>query len=90
MTTSTTTRSTDTALATAEVRQLLLTGTAEVIRRRAGISLRGVGDAVGVEGPTVLKWERGDFFPSGKRAVAYAALLRQLRQTTDEARRVKA
>jgi hypothetical protein len=45
---------------------------------------------VGVEPSTVLMWERGAYFPSGERAVRYAALLRELREATDKARRVKA
>ena len=85
-----TTTAIDTALATAEVRQLLLTGTAEVIRRRAGLSLRTVGRAVGVMGSTVYQWEQGRYFPAGERAVAYTALLRQLRETTEKARKVRA
>jgi DNA-binding XRE family transcriptional regulator len=86
----TTPRDINTALATAEVRQLLLTGTAEMIRRRAGLSLRDVGRAVGVMGSTIYQWEQGRYFPAGGRAIAYAALLRQLRETTDEAKRVRA
>jgi DNA-binding transcriptional regulator YiaG len=80
----------DVALATAEVRQLLATGTAELIRRRAGLSFGAVARALDVTPATVLKWERSEFFPSGERAVRYAALLRELRETTDTARRVRA
>lgn len=84
------TTTTKTALATAEARQLLATGVAEMIRRRAGLSLGAVGRVVGVEPSTVLAWERTKFFPSGKRAVAYTALLNELRETTEAARRVRA
>jgi DNA-binding XRE family transcriptional regulator len=80
----------DVAIATAEVRQLLATGTAELIRRRAGLSLGTVARVVGVEPSTVLRWERGNFFPAGDTAVVYAALLRELRETTETARRVRA
>ena len=62
---------------------MLATGTAELIRRRAGVSLAAVGRVVDVEPSTVLMWERGEFFPSGERAVSYAGLLRELRETTD-------
>ena len=86
----TTTTETVIAIATAEVRQLLATGTAELIRRRAGLSLGAVARVVDVEPSTVLMWERGEFFPSGERAVAYGELLRRLRETTEEARRVRA
>ena len=86
----TTSTETEVAVATAEARQLLATGTAELIRRRGGISLAAVGRIVEVEPSTVLMWERGEFFPSGERAIRYVALLRELRETTDAAKRVKA
>jgi DNA-binding transcriptional regulator YiaG len=85
----TTSTETGVAVATAEARELLATGTAERIRRRAGISLAAVARVVGVEPSTVLMWERGAFSPSGERAVGYVALLRELCETTDKARRVK-
>ena len=77
-------------MATVEARQLLLTGTAEEIRRRAGVSLGTVAKVVGVEKSTVLMWERRRFFPAGANAAAYVALLHELSETTDRARRVRA
>jgi hypothetical protein len=54
------------------------------------VSLGTVAKVVGVEKSTVLMWERRRFFPAGANAAAYVALLHELRETTDRARRVRA
>ena len=86
----TTTEQIDNAVAIAEARQLTATGTAELIRRKAGLSLAAVARAIDVEPSTVFWWERGRFLPQGDNAVAYCELLRRLRETTEAARKVRA
>jgi len=46
------------------------------LRRRAGLALVDVADALGVEQSSVCRWERGDRVPRGEAAVAYLELLR--------------
>jgi DNA-binding XRE family transcriptional regulator len=48
------------------------------IRLRAGLSLRLIGDHIGVTAMTVLRWERGEAAPKFEHAVAYRQLLEEL------------
>ena len=45
------------------------------IRLSAGVSLREVGEELGVTAMTILRWERGDADPRRDRAIAYRLLL---------------
>lgn len=45
------------------------------IRQGAGVSLREVGQLIGVSPMTVLRWERGDVRPKRDHAIAYRELL---------------
>jgi transcriptional regulator with XRE-family HTH domain len=54
------------------------------IRRRAGVSLRSVADALGVSPQSVLRWERGER-PTLEHAAAYRELLEALRAALDAA-----
>ncbi len=49
-----------------------------IIRRRAGLSQAEVGAAVGVDGPTVCRWELGTRSPRQPAADRYADLLARL------------
>lgn len=48
------------------------------IRLAAGVSLRRMGDALGVTAPTVHNWENSGDGPSMENAARYRALLEQL------------
>lgn len=49
-----------------------------IIRRRAGLSQAEVGAAVGVDAPTVCRWELGSRNPRQPAKDRYAALLARL------------
>jgi transcriptional regulator with XRE-family HTH domain len=49
-----------------------------IIRRRAGLSQAEVGAAVGVDAPTVCRWESGSRNPRQPAKDRYAALLARL------------
>lgn len=71
------------ALAIDEVlraRSLAANGLGRAIRLAADASLSEVGEAVGVSGPTISRWENGKRRPRGDRAVRYAQVLDQLQQ----------
>lgn len=53
-------------------------GRATAIRQNAKLSLRDIGLAVGVDGSTVGKWERGTRVPRGDAAWRFADLLLRL------------
>jgi transcriptional regulator with XRE-family HTH domain len=65
-------------LALAEVRDLARSGRALRIRVASGLTQAELGAAVGVDGSTVHRWERGSRRPSGARALAYGKALRVL------------
>jgi len=50
----------------------------KIIRQRAKLSQAEVGRAVGVDGPTICRWEQGTRTPRQPHADAYAELLRRL------------
>lgn len=54
------------------------------VRKRAGVSLRTIGDALGVTPQTVLRWERGAR-PTVEHAAAYRELLEALEAALDVA-----
>lgn len=60
------------------LRALVATGEARELRLRAGLTLREVGDAVGVLPSTVWRWEHGERTPRGKDLAAYVTILREL------------
>ena len=62
----------------ARVKRLTRSGAAQMIRIRSGISLRELGQAVGVGPATILRWERGDRSPKGDKALAYGRALDDL------------
>lgn len=49
-----------------------------LLRLKAGLSQAEIAAAIGVERPTVSRWESGVRSPRGRHAEAYAALLRGL------------
>ena len=62
----------------AKARVLIDSGTARTVRTAAGLSLRQMASALNVDPSSVYRWETGERKPRGERAVAYAALLRDL------------
>jgi DNA-binding transcriptional regulator YiaG len=68
----------DDVLKLAEVRSLARSGRARRIRIRADVSLREFAAPLGVSAVTVYRWETGERSPRGKKALAYAELLRAL------------
>jgi DNA-binding transcriptional regulator YiaG len=48
------------------------------IRERAGVSLAQAGEVLGVDGMTVLRWERSETKPARAHAAAYRHLLEEL------------
>jgi hypothetical protein len=66
-------------LIVAWVNRLCRDGTARRLRLDHNLSLRRVGDAChGADPAAVLRWERGERFPRGDRALAYGSLLAAL------------
>lgn len=55
------------------------------IRRRSGLALRDVGEALGVDAMSVHRWESGKTKPSIENAIAYRRLLDALREALDGA-----
>lgn len=62
----------------ARVKAMATNGEARAIREHARLSLRDVGLAVGVDGSTVGKWERGQRVPQGDASWRYAELIARL------------
>lgn len=62
----------------ARVRQLVSSGEARAIRCAAGVSQGEVAAAVGVEPPTISRWERGLRQPRGGAAIRYLRILDRL------------
>jgi DNA-binding transcriptional regulator YiaG len=60
------------------VRALSRSGAAKSIRLAAGLSLGEVARAIDVTPATVLRWERGERVPTGKRALHYLTVLESL------------
>jgi transcriptional regulator with XRE-family HTH domain len=61
--------------AVARARDLLASGRAREIRISAGLSLREVGQALGVDSVHVWRWETGVHTPRAGAALRYADLL---------------
>lgn len=70
-------------LAVAQLRADLASGRAREIRLRVGLSQADIALALGVDQPTVARWERG-CRPRRDHAARYAELLRQLDRMTGE------
>lgn len=70
-------------LAIAQLRADLRSGRARAIRERARLSQADIARAVGVDQPTVARWEAGRL-PRREHAARYADLLWQLDQMTRE------
>jgi DNA-binding transcriptional regulator YiaG len=68
-------------LAVAQLRRDLLSGRARSIRERARLSQADIAHAIGVDQPTVARWEAGRL-PRREYAARYADLLWQLDQMT--------
>lgn len=60
------------------VRTMCRTGAAKTIRQSAGISLRELGEGVGVSQVTVYRWENARTRPSGPEAMRYLTVLDDL------------
>jgi len=71
-------------LAIAQLRADLASGRAREIRERARLSQADVARALGVDQPTVQRWEAGSQ-PRREHAARYADLLRQLDELSREA-----
>ncbi len=65
----------------AEVRALCASGEARRIREAAGVSLRMLAGAVGVDHKAVQRWEVGTSAPATAYVLAYGAALDALRLT---------
>jgi DNA-binding XRE family transcriptional regulator len=70
--------STDELVRVAKGREYAASGIGRLARTRARLSLAAVGQAVGAEPTTVLRWESGRFMPLGEHAVRYAGLVEAL------------
>ncbi len=68
-------------LASVRARQLPPPGERRNIRQRAGLTLRQVAEAVGVDAVSVMRWEQGST-PRPSRAPAYKQLLIDLDRAT--------
>ena len=64
----------------AEARRLLRSGEARDIRVAAGLSQPEIARSIGVTPGAVSRWETGERRPVGEPAIAYAELLRSLRE----------
>jgi len=53
------------------------------LRRLAGLSQQDVAEVLGVHRETVSRWERGERTPRGERLLAYATVLRVLREPAE-------
>src|SRR5690606_18523798 len=60
----------------ARVRAQCADGTAERIRTLAGLSCREIGDALGVHGESVRRWETGRTRPPAREALVYRVSVR--------------
>jgi len=63
-----------------EARRLLRSGEARKIRLAAGLSQTEISRSVGVSAGAVSRWESGSRRPVGEPAMAYAGLLKSLRE----------
>jgi transcriptional regulator with XRE-family HTH domain len=63
----------------ARMRRMQQTGEAKRLRERAGVSLRTMAGAVGVRASTLTRWEAGQVRPREPTALAWLAVLDQLR-----------
>jgi len=61
-----------------EAREAALSGRAARLRRAAGLSQREVARAVGVTAGCITRWENGERRPTGKVAVEYGRVLREI------------
>ena len=71
-------------LAVAQLRADLASGRAREIRERARLSQADIAAALGVDQPTIARWERG-VVPRRNHAARYAELLWRLDEMTREA-----
>jgi transcriptional regulator with XRE-family HTH domain len=63
----------------ARIRRMQQDGSAKRLRERAGVSLRTMAGAVGVRASTLIRWEAGQVRPRERTALAWLAVLDQLR-----------
>lgn len=70
------------ALQISAARSKAADGTARRIREAAGLKLWEVASVIGVDGPTLSRWERGQRRPWGPAAIAWVELLDRLEQET--------
>lgn len=68
----------DDAAALRQIREVAANGYARTVRLHAGLSLREVADAIGVDPSTVHRWEHGDRRPRGAPALRYGELIDRL------------
>jgi transcriptional regulator with XRE-family HTH domain len=63
----------------ARIRRMQESGEAKRLRERAGVSLRTMARAVGVRASTLIRWEANQVRPRESTALAWLAVLDQLR-----------
>ena len=62
----------------AEAVRLARSGKARDLRRRCGVDASAIGAVCGVTGGAITRWENGERRPTGKAAIAWVRLLREL------------
>ncbi len=72
-------------LCLARLRVAVASGEAQTLRRQSGLTQEQLGEALGVTGAAISRWEAGDRQPRGAAALAYALLLEDLRKVTSGA-----
>jgi DNA-binding XRE family transcriptional regulator len=68
----------------ARIRRMQQTGEAKRLRERAGVSLRTMAKAVGVRASTLIRWEANRVRPREPTALAWLAVLDQLRSELEQ------
>jgi DNA-binding transcriptional regulator YiaG len=71
-------RTTHDILDLAEAVRLARTGEARAIRLRCGVNAGAIGAACGVSASAITRWESGERRPTGKPAIAWVRLLREI------------
>jgi DNA-binding XRE family transcriptional regulator len=68
----------------ASTRELARSGRAAELRRAAGVSLRDVARAVGVDDSTIWRWETGQSRPRADAALRYGQVLHELARRLEQ------
>ena len=59
-------------------------GSAKALRQRLGVGVAAIGDACGVTGSTVTRWENGVRVPKGAAAISWVRLMRHLTEAEED------